>query len=295
MHGLDPKIINDFAARHGCIIGTCSAEPLARELYEAAGFVPFVSRDLEKRTDPSKTLAGVRGIVVIGCGAECVPVSEGADDDEKYGEISSLGLDTNYHIRVKGLLHALAEELRKKYDFQYKILVDSPALDERAFAVRAGLGFYGRHGLVISRKFGSRFNIGLLLTDIPLQSTAVEGEKCPPACRRCIDACPTNALAPNQRLDASRCISYLTQKDTLTPEEEKLLGCHLYGCDICQDACPFNIPGKKTKINPADWLAMNDGDFKREYGHTAMLWKGAEILRRNARAVIKARATPSQP
>jgi epoxyqueuosine reductase len=286
---LNPKKIDDFAQRHGCIIGVCCAEPLAREPY-ATGFTPFVSGDLKKRTHPTASLPGVRSIIVIGLGYEkCF------DDNGKpfsMAELSALGQNIDYHVRVKKLLQKLVDGLREEYDFRYKILVDNPGLDERAFAVRAGLGFYGRHGLVVSPRFGSRFNIGLLLTDIPVETLSGEhfelnppASACPPDCRRCIDACPTGALGLNRRLDSSRCISYLTQKDELTPEEEKLLNNQLYGCDICQDACPFNAPRGKTYINPTDWLTKTDEDFYREYGQTAILWRGVDILRRNARVL----------
>ncbi|MCL2603737.1 MAG: DUF1730 domain-containing protein [Defluviitaleaceae bacterium] len=319
-------MLNDFASRHNCIIGVCDATPLAREPY-AAGFVPFVSKDLEKRTNPAAALSRVRSIIVVGFGNPGTKRggSSPAESIKKYSyraELSSLGQNADYHKRVKVLLLDIAEELHKHFSINYKILVDNPGLDERAFAVRAGLGFYGRHGLVVSEKFGSRFHIGLLLTDIPLNalnpawnpaeahgnpsieyplagctnradSLPLRGigfaGECPPDCRRCIDACPTGALSPSRGFDVSRCISYLTQNDELTPEEETLLGNQLYGCDICQDACPFNAPRGKTWVDPHDWLAMSDDDFDRAYGHTAMLWRGAEILRRNARVIIKAR------
>jgi epoxyqueuosine reductase len=111
---------------------------------------------------------------------------------------------------------------------------------------------------------------------------------CPSDCDLCISACPSNALE-NGRFNVTRCLSYLTQKDELSPEEEKLIahGGQLYGCEICQDACPFNAPKKSQSraVNPQDWLNMSDDDFIRLYGHTAVLWRGTEILRRNARLI----------
>jgi epoxyqueuosine reductase QueG len=200
--------------------------------------------------------------------------------------------------------------------FNYKILVDSAGLDERALAHRAGLGFYGRNGLIISKEFGSRFNIGCLLCDVQIPAFSNRHEDfptaCPPDCDLCIAACPTNAL-DNGKFNVSRCVSYLTQKDELSPEEEKLiaLGGQIYGCEICQDACPFNaartgalptpttfggnivtslhdFPCKEKSlskgINPLERLSMmSDEEIKNTYGHTAILWRGAEILRRNAR------------
>jgi len=211
-------------------------------------------------------------------------------DNRPHVFLSSLGVNDDYHIRVKGLLRELVKESKTQGDFKYKILVDSPGLDERALAHRAGLGFFGRNGLIISQKFGSRFNIGCLLTDIKLPEDhppVSPAFHCPPDCDLCIKACPTGALGSGNLL-AHRCISYLTQKDKLSPEEEKLLGNQLYGCDICQDICPFNahMPKQAICVNPQEWLAMSDEDFQKDYGHTAMLWRGAEILRRNARIAL---------
>ena len=162
-------------------------------------------------------------------------------------------------------------------------------MDERAFAHRAGLGFYGRNGLIISPVFGSRFNIGLLLLDIPIATaaeTAPLSPRCPPTCRLCIDACPGGALRPGLPMDTKKCVSYLTQKRDWAGEEAALHG-QLYGCDICQDVCPFNAPTQnKTYVNPWEWLEMDDEQFAQKYGHTAMLWQGAALLRRNAQAAI---------
>jgi len=228
---------------------------------------------------------------------------------EGAGILSVLGVAGDYHIVVKTLLKKLVAELQLHTNFMYKILVDSPTLDERALAVRAGLGFIGLNGLVISREYGSRFNIGVLLTDLPLaQPSAASSSKegltypapcfekerperpavhthanaCPPNCQNCITACPSRALSKLGGLDAARCISYLTQKDNLTPEEAALMSGHLYGCDICQNVCPMNRPQPTLWANPQDWLSMSDAEFAKAYGHTAMLWRGVALLRRNA-------------
>jgi len=269
-------------------ISVCSAEPLQQSV---SGFTPFVSPDIAKRTNPAAILPAVQSIVAVA-----VPHSMSALQSHTAGtaELSSLGTNTDYHPIVKNYLKDLAAFLQKTIGqpFAYKILVDSPTLDERAFAHRAGLGFFGKHGLLISLKFGTRFNIGLMLTDIPLNKlekiispVAEESASCPPNCNRCISACPNSALSLGKPLNIHKCISYLTQKKELTTEESPLLHNQLYGCDICQDACPFNKPRSKAYINPQDWLNKTDAEFKAQYGHTSMLWQGTEILRRNASIV----------
>ena len=282
------KLVNNFGKREKCIIGICDATSLR---LDTTCFTPFVSRNHLKRTNPTANLPGAKSIIVVGVESKIdnfPPMPDGA------GILSTLGVVDDYHIIVNSLLKRLAKELQLHTNFMYKILVDSPTLDERALAVRAGLGFFGRNGLVISPEYGSRFNIGLLLTDIEIAGKAKEvvahtkngkAGACPPGCNNCITACPSGALSESGGLDASRCISYLTQKDNLTPEEANIIGRHLYGCDVCQDACPLNSPGATAWANPNDWLNMSDADFAKTYGHTAMLWRGAGLLRRNARYV----------
>jgi epoxyqueuosine reductase len=266
--------------------------------------VPFVSRDFAKRTDPAKSLKNANLIIVIGVpyeknktvGFQPTPdplFEKSGAKTLTLGNLSSLGTNADYHKRAKVLLRELAEELGELGEFKHKILVDSPALDERAIAHRAGLGFFGKNGLLISPKFGSRFNIGCLVISthdkvlMKLFQKFLGGSGgeaptvCNPSCDLCLKACPTGALGGGA-LDSERCISYLTQKDDLSPEEEKMLAGQLYGCDICQNCCPFNTPAQAAAINPSDWLSLSDNDFREKYGHTAMLWRGAEILRRNA-------------
>ena len=279
--------LQEFARSHNCIIGTCDALPLDESQYN--DFVPFVSTDIKKRTDPTAILPGATGVIVVGVGQNQPKGTNSSTEGSAM--LSSLGTDEDYHIRVRTLLRQLVSELKQHYNFKHKVLIDSPNLDERAFAVRAGLGFLGRNRLVISQKFGSRFNIGLLLHDIPgIPATEATQQSCPPNCRLCIDACPAKVLQFNRSVFTTSwfCISYLTQKKELTAQEENLLvkSNQLYGCDICQNICPFNATCETNFVNPRIWLCMDDATFKENYGHTAMLWQGTELLRRNARIAM---------
>ena len=274
------EFLSTFAKTHDILIGTCDASPLNPDNLKKSDFVPFVTKDINKRTNPASILKNAKSVIAIGVGQNISAsyLSKGT------AEISSLGVDGDYHKRVKSLLYKLVDEIKKHADLKYKILVDSPTLDERAFAHRAGLGFFGLNGLLISERFGSFFNIGLLITDIAIETTSKEKPRaCPPNCRLCIKSCPNNAI--ENALNASLCISYLTQKDKLTDHEEKLLHNQLYGCDICQNVCPFNKHSQKYYVNLDEWLKMDDSDFNNKYGHTAMLWRGSEILKRNGNII----------
>ncbi|MCL2371806.1 MAG: DUF1730 domain-containing protein [Defluviitaleaceae bacterium] len=271
------ELVKSFAKKNGVIAGVCDATPTAlRE-----GFVPFVSADAAKRTNPAALLDGAASVIVLG-----VPQKISIQEDRlPVGNLSFLAVAEDYHGLVKGHLRQLAGELAREYRFRRKILVDSPFLDEREFARRAGLGFMGRNGLLISPQFGSRFNIGLLLTDIPAVAVDTPVEiGCPDSCQACRDACPTGAL--REGYNVACCMSYLTQKDELTPAEEELLNGQLYGCDICQNCCPFNHSMPPYGVNPEDWLRMSDAQLKEKYAHTAMSWKSPAVLKRNARIAL---------
>ncbi|MCL1845831.1 MAG: DUF1730 domain-containing protein [Defluviitaleaceae bacterium] len=325
--------VQSFAEKHNILAGVCDAAPLevSDSARLASPFVPFVSADAERRVNPSVTLPGVESIVVVGVpifGGEVLggsapvawasspplggrpapeppqgskaPLTPSLGGGRFVAQLSSLGAGEDYHVRVKKILGELVGELEKTHGaFEYKILVDSPGLDERALAHRAGLGFFGRNGLLISKKFGSRFNIGCVLTSLNVsffeegragggtffsKKISPENFACPDDCNLCIKSCPNGALG-EKNLRVERCISYLTQKDELSPDEEKMLHGQLFGCDICQDVCPFNahMPRASACVDLAEWLKMSDEEFEKKYGRTGMLWRGTEILRRNAR------------
>jgi epoxyqueuosine reductase len=315
--------IREFISDNGGITGVCDAGRLDDSRYRA--FTPFVNADTEKRVNPSAILPSASSVIVAGFGHDAL-----TDIPAAAPALSSLGVNEDYHKKIKGILRALVSILLEQTAFNYKILVDSGTLDERALAVKAGLGFYGRNGLVISREFGSFFNIGLVLTDIPVKTllgygtlsernassytyssaqpaassaslglttadrtgAAAARMSCPPDCRRCVEACPGGAISSgiNSGIDVNRCVSYLTQKEgELTEAEARLIGNQLYGCDICRSVCPFNAGVRRKAApltDPEEWLGMTDAELTERYKTTAMAWKGAGILKRNA-CVVK--------
>ena len=283
--------MQSFAENRNITAGICDAAPLGETRLNTS--TPFVSTDIEKRTNPAAAMPGVKSIIAIGVPQNIPPSHAPANPEKATAQLSSMGATIDYHNCVKSVLRELADELKNNLTFKHKILADSPALDERAYAHKAGIGFFGRNGLLISPKFGTRFNIGLLLTSIPMSvfspPSPAAPAACPPNCRLCIANCPGNALQENAPLNIASCISYLTQKDNLTPAEENLLGQsrQLYGCDICQNICPFNAPIPPICIDPAEWLTLTDAEFRQQYAHTAILWRGTEILRRNARIILE--------
>ena len=290
-------------AEHGrrYLIGITDSAPILNDRLLLEGFTPFVSGDITKRTDPSRVFPYAQSIVVV-----CAPYGGG----KFYSNLSSLGVCDDYHKKVKAILQAKAAELAEAFaSFKHKILVDSPTLCERSLAARAGLCFFGKNGLCFSPEFGSRFNIGLMLTNIPVQAIEIicrawakpaagrasqapaeNASACEHDCNLCIKACPNRALAEGKPLNANLCISYLTQKKELSADEEKLLHGQLYGCDICQSICPKNAKHAAHHLNPMHVLKLSDEELAEKFGHTAMNWK-LDLLRRNAKlcALYKSR------
>jgi epoxyqueuosine reductase len=196
---------------------------------------------------------------------------EGADADNL--------IPTDYHEELLGRLRRVEEKLHERFACQARCYVDTGPLVERASAAKAGIGWIGKNTCVIDQKLGSWLLLGVIVTSLPVsfeaeRHTAVD--RCG-SCTRCIDACPTDALVAPREMDASRCIAYLTieKKGSIAEELRGLMGRQVFGCDICQDVCPWNrrapvssndgMLARKQLINPAlEWLAeMDAAAFKR--------------------------------
>ncbi|MDO4289115.1 MAG: tRNA epoxyqueuosine(34) reductase QueG [Eubacterium sp.] len=264
---------------------------------EAGRITDFENVPPEERIDFEAALPGVKAVV-----AAAFPVAPGAtppEDMEKRGKMASVAWGLDYHRRVAAGLVALAEKIVVLApQTHYKVYVDNSRLLDRASAFRAGLGFFGKNNLLINPRYGSFFFIGQLLLDQPVAfEKALPKESLCGDCDKCLKACPGGALGQGFTLEPDRCISYLTQKKTLAPEEEALIKDYLYGCDICQRCCPFNEKSlacsqeaEVEKIYPRleELMAMSNKAFKAAFGDSAAGWRGKRVLIRNA-AIIKNR------
>ena len=174
------------------------------------------------------------------------------------------------------------------------MLVDANQHVDREAAARSGVGFYGKNTMLITRRHGSWVVLGTLVTDVELEPTPPLDLDCG-ECRLCIDACPTGALDEPGMLDATRCLSYWTQAPAPIPESYRAgLGAQVYGCDICQDVCPWNRGIEKRRdgappraaaephVSLVDWLRADAGELRRRYDRLYVPRNDARWLRRNA-------------
>jgi epoxyqueuosine reductase len=204
-----------------------------------------------RRSDPATVMPQIRSVIVCGLNYNTdAPRSTEAsyDDEEPQGWISRYAWGSDYHSVLQGRLEALASALRERFEeaFEARVYVDTGPVQERILAKYAGLGWLGKNTLLINQRIGSWFFLGALLTSLDLAPTLDEAEPPPPdlcgTCRRCIEACPTGALVEPYVLDARRCISYLTieLRGSIPEEFREAIGRNVFGCDICQDVCPWN-------------------------------------------------------
>ena len=185
------------------------------------------------------------------------------------------------------------DALGRRLGAEYRVLVDANEHVDREAAARSGVGFYGKNTMLITRRHGSWVVIGTLVTVADLEATPPLGLDCG-SCRLCIDACPTNALEEPGVLDTNRCLSYWTQSRHPIPEDVRLaLDDRVYGCDICQDVCPWNRGVEKRRTGPAsadaephvslvDWLESEDADLRVRYDRLFVPRNDPRYLRRNA-------------
>jgi epoxyqueuosine reductase len=223
-------------------------EWLAREF---AGEMRYLSDP--RRRDPQAAFPGVRSAIVCALNyntylPKSTEIPHLPKDETPRGWISRYAWGDDYHQVLREKLNELTDSLRKRFDqpFDSRVYADTGPVNERVFAKYAGLGWLGKNTLLLNQRLGSWIFLGAILTSLDLAPTLPEGALPPPdlcgSCRRCIDACPTQALVEPYVLDARRCISYLTieLRGTIPDELREPIGTHVFGCDICQDVCPWN-------------------------------------------------------
>jgi epoxyqueuosine reductase len=206
-----------------------------------------------RRQEPDSALPGIRSVIVCALNYNTEqPYSIGAgahnDVDEPRGWISRYAWGSDYHELLWAKLNVLVTGFRGRFaePFAARAYADTGPVAERVFAKYAGLGWIGKNTLLLNEQMGSWLFLGVILTTLDLQPTLGAAEALPPdrcgTCTRCLDACPTQALVEPYVMDARRCISYLTieLKGSIPEQFRELAGRHVYGCDICQDVCPWN-------------------------------------------------------
>jgi epoxyqueuosine reductase len=244
-------------------------------------------RSLERRSDPRQILAECRSILVLGY--RYPPPAEHPLTSESVprGQIAAYASGRDYHLVLPEMMETLVQKLQTRLGktFPYRYYTDTGPILERDLAQRAGLGWIGKNTCLIHPEYGSYLLLAEILLGIELESDLpFEADRCG-SCTRCLQACPTGCILPDRTLDARRCISYLTieHKGSIPDELGSELGDHIFGCDICQQVCPWNEKAtrhanpsqidaeKGFTANLLDELKLDAQEFNRKYRDTALM------------------------
>jgi epoxyqueuosine reductase len=263
------------------------------------GEMSYLERNAPKRANPQLVLPGARSVIALAIGyaaEDRAPFVEEPARRRLAGVVARYARSADYHEVLAGPLSALAEFVDQLGGASTRSLwyVDTGPLLERDLALRAGLGFVGKHTNLISRPGGNWFFLAEILTTLGLEPDAPEKNRCG-TCTRCLDACPTGAIRAPFQLDARRCISYLTieLKGAIPPELRPALGNRIFGCDDCLAVCPWNRFAREGRLMQTcarsdlaapdllELLELDEAGFNRRFAGTPLRRAGRRGLRRN--------------
>ncbi len=304
---LKEKLIHQARALGFDCVGVTDPDAIAdagrhfREFLDAGahGDMAWLASNPERRTDPRVLWPGVRSVILLG-------VNYGPDESplailaqRTRGAISVYAQGDDYHDVIKGQLKALGRWLVAATGCEIKVFVDTAAVMEKPLAQAAGLGWQGKHTNLVSRQFGSWLFLGAIFTALDLPRGEAEADHCG-SCRACLDICPTSAFPAPYKLDARRCISYLTieNKGPIPREFRKAIGNRIYGCDDCLAVCPWNKfaqAGRETKLAAreelrapglADLARLDDAAFRARFTKSPVKRIGRDRFIRNVLIAI---------
>ena len=266
---------------------------------EREGEMGYLTRNKEKRYDPRLLVEGTKSVVTVLYNYFPKQILPG----ERY-KIAKYAYGSDYHEVLKRKLRQLVEHIETQTGKLegVRVFVDSAPVLDRAWAVRCGLGFIGKNTTLIHPKKGSFFFIGHLFLPLELEETGASLPNRCGRCTKCLDACPTGALEAPFRIDARKCISYLTieYKGSLDGYDPKTFKGWMYGCDICQNVCPYNkfsLPNCEPEFQPSEqllsmqeenWEKLDKDRFDALFKHSAMQRAGFEGLKRNIAFISQA-------
>lgn len=263
-----------------------------------AGEMAYLEKHKHARSNPESILPGVKSIIVLGISYH-QPAVRNVPVPPLHGKVASYALGTDYHELLWYKLNALADWLKEQQPAaNTRGVVDTAPLLERDFARMAGLGWFGKNTMLINKHFGSFFFIASLLTDLELEYDPPHVPSHCGTCTACLDACPTQAFPEPGKLDATRCISYLTieLRGPVPDQHKEDINHWLFGCDICQDVCPWNRKAPAGKepalladqqqqsgtVNLIELFTYSAEQWRSRFRHTA-LWRAQRNgLLRNA-------------
>jgi epoxyqueuosine reductase len=289
-----------------------------------AGEMSYLERHAEARRHPASILTNVRSVLMVGMNYNPTPASSTRGDGGERqdppaplpaggggvgcGRIARYAQGADYHDVLRARLNQLLAWVQREVPGCCgRGVVDTAPLLERDFARRAGLGWFGKNTMLLNKRLGSFFFLGALLLDLDLQPDPPHDASHCGTCTACLDVCPTQAFVGPYQLDARRCISYLTieLKGPVPSQLREGIGDWLFGCDICQDVCPWNrkapagtAPELKPRqdlvgVDPIEVLGLSDKEFRHRFRTTALMRAKRRGLLRNAALVLGNRGDPA--
>tara|TARA_Y100000766_G_scaffold27632_1_gene19142 strand:- start:503 stop:1420 length:918 start_codon:yes stop_codon:yes gene_type:complete len=259
------------------------------------GSMSYLERNIDKRLDPTVLVPGSKSVISLAF--NYFPPKKLIDNNNFI--ISKYAYGKDYHKVLKKKLKKLFFLMRERIgDIEGRVFVDSAPIHERAWAKLSGLGWVGKNSLLINKNQGSYFFLAEIICDLELEYDEPVLNRCG-NCSRCIDACPTGAITEAQVINAKKCISYLTieNKDNIPEELNDSMNNSIFGCDVCQDVCPWNknskpheeiefLPKKNLKkLRKKDWVELTEETFDRIFEGSAIKRTKYKGLKRNIRAV----------
>ncbi|MEJ2195173.1 MAG: tRNA epoxyqueuosine(34) reductase QueG [Ignavibacteriaceae bacterium] len=289
------------------LVGFAKADELVEETKQLTEWLEngyqagmaYMERNRDKRKDVSLILDNAKSVISL---AVNYFTDHRFSEDKNTGKMSRYAWGKDYHLIIWEMLKELESELQNiDPGFKCKSYVDTGPVMDKAWAVKAGLGWLGKHTNVINREFGSWIFIANIISDYEFDYSKPIPDYCG-NCTACIDACPTDAIVSEYVVDSNKCISYLTieNKGEIDSSFIGKFDGWVFGCDICQDVCPWNIkflqPSKISDFNPKDGHKeiqlseiniLNDSEFKKRFADTPILRTKLSGLKRNAEFIVK--------
>ena len=259
------------------------------------GSMSYLERNFDKRLDPTKLVPGAKSVISLSY--NYFPPKKLISENNFI--ISKYAYGRDYHKVLRNKLKKLFTKIRDKIgEVEGRVFVDSAPIHERAWAKLSGVGWIGKNSLLINKNQGSYFFLAEIICDLDLEYDETVLNRCG-NCTRCIDACPTDAITQAQVIDAKKCISYLTieNKEKIPKELRGSINNSIFGCDICQDVCPWNkksvphnekefIPKKELRdLKKKDWIELTEDTFNKIFEGSAVKRTKFQGLKRNIKAV----------